>query len=196
MMQRIQYAKDRPIIMMPAANLSAEEKAKIDNLSFRIEELTADHVVYSLSQMFVKTLNTLLAMFGEFAGDELAVRLARTFGERLGYAQWSNFLKGKGVKRGTPELMAEYQNMVHSIRGPAHASALWAEFDDRKCVVRRKKCGTYEGHPPGTGQYENDRLEGVFDGYIKADPGLEKIEHVLPCPNCENCEMIFWYKPS
>jgi hypothetical protein len=193
-MKRMQYSKGMPYIMMPAANLSADEKAKIDNVTFKIEELTADHVVYALWQGWMKTFNNLLAIVGEFSWDALGKKVAKTLGARQGYAQLCAFLKGKGVKRGTPELQAEYQDMLHVLRGPAHAAALWAEFDDTRCVIRRNRCLYSDGRPPGTGQCLNDYIEGFYEGYVKADPGLEKVTHTEPCCNCENCEMVFLYK--
>jgi hypothetical protein len=76
--------------------------------------------------------------------------------------------------------MAQYQDLVHSIRGPKHTSALFAEFTEARCIVRRTECIYFSDASPQNGKYTREFERGCFAGYQAADPNLLRVE-VLRC---------------
>ena len=72
--------------------------------------------------------------------------------------------------------MAQYQDLVHAIRGPKHTSALYAEHTGSRCIVRRKECIYYSDAFPQNGKYTNAFEAGCFEGYRAADENLLRVE--------------------
>jgi len=195
-MKQHEYAKSLAGLRYPVAELTDGEKTRINNLDFALEELTAEHIVYALARAFGGIFHSLIKFTEEVAGRDAALEVARRTGIQYGRANYGAFLKTHGVERGSPALFCRFQDTVHSIRGHLHASARFGEFDDKKCVVRRKKCIYYEWHLEGTEQYIGALEQGMQAGYEQIDPAIIKTE----CPRClwkgdDGCEQIWWFKP-
>ena len=99
-------------------------------------------------------------------------------------------------QRGEPRMMALYQDLVHAIRGPKHAAALFAEYDDTRCVVRRRQCIYFDETNPHNGRYTEAFEAGCFDGYVAADDNLLRVE-VIRCrfQGTDGCEQHWVFKP-
>jgi len=194
-MEQNEYAKDTLAQKYPVAELSAKEKAKVDGLKFDFRELTAEHVVHGLARAFGSLFHNIWMSMEEIAGEDMARKVSYAMGVKYGFANYSDFLKVRGLDQGSPSIMCEYQDKIHSVRGPVHANARFGQFDDRKCIITRKRCIYHEWHIEGTEKYHEEFYKGLYHGYRKADPALKRVDN----PKClwkgdNECEHIFWFK--
>lgn len=194
-MRQHEYARDPKGQQYPVAELSHAEKTKVDGLDFDIQELKADHIVYALSRAFGSLFHNIWKSMEEVAGEEIARKVSYSIGVRYGFKNYSDFLKARGLDHGSPAIMCEFQDKIHSIRGNVHISARFGEFDDEKCVITRKRCIYHEWHIAGTEKYHGEFYRGLYDGYCKADPALKRVEN----PRClwkgdNGCIHIFLFK--
>jgi hypothetical protein len=160
-MKRHEYAKDSLSIEYPVTELSSEEKKKIDTLMFDFKELTPDHIVYGISRAFGSLFHNLWKSMETIAGEETARKVSYEMGVYYGYKNYSDFLKERLLPQGKPALMCEFQDKIHSIRGSVHISARFGEFDDKKCVITRKRCIYHEWHIHGTEKYHGEFYRGL-----------------------------------
>jgi hypothetical protein len=121
--------------------LSLAERARMDRYEVKIDELTVDHIVYSMSRQIENTFQSFYTVAEDLIGEEAALKLAYEIGRRYGGLGYSKLLEvhGRG-NDGSPEMMALYQDLVHAIRGSKHAEALFAEHDGARaasCAARR-----------------------------------------------------------
>lgn len=194
-MQQHEYAKDPAANDYPVAELSEEEKKKIDRLGFKFSELNQDHIVYGLSRAFGSLFHVIWSSMEKFAGEELARKITYNVGALYGSKNYGEFLRAKGLEHGSPAVMCEFQDKIHSVRGSVHISARFGEFDDEKCVITRKRCIYHEWYIPGTEKYHGEFYQGLYEGYRQADPKLRRVEN----PRClwqgnDGCTHIFWYR--
>ena len=175
-MKRESYASNH-MLFYPGNRLSAEERRRMDEYDIEIDEVTLDHLIYSMSRQIENNFQTFYTVAEQVVGEEKALEIAREIGERYGGQGYAKLLaaRGKG-KKGSPEMMALYQDLVHSIRGPKHAAALFAEYDDKRCVVRRKECIYFNEQTPENGKYTEAFELGCFAGYEAADDNLLRVE--------------------
>jgi hypothetical protein len=193
-MPREPYA-DNPLLFYPGAQLSAGERQRMDDYEIEIGEVTIDHLVYSLSRQVENNFQTFYAVAEELIGVEKALELAFEIGRRYGGRGYGQFLRARGRDSGDPRMMALYQDLVHSIRGPKHTSALYAEHDDSRCIVRRKECVYYSEAFPENGKYTNAFEAGCFEGYKAADANLIRVEvHKCRCRGDSACEQHWVFR--
>jgi hypothetical protein len=186
------YAND-PLLFYPGAGLSAEERRRIDEYDLEIGDVTVDHLVYSLSRQVENNFQTFYAVAEELLGEEAALKLAFEIGLRYGGRGYEQFLRARGSDGG-PRMMALYQDLVHSIRGPKHTSALYAEHTESRCIVRRQECIYYSDAYPQNGKYTNAFEAGCFEGYKAADANLLRVEvHRCRCRGDAGCEQHWVY---
>jgi hypothetical protein len=188
------YADD-PLLFYPGARLSAEERRRMDEYDLEIGDVTVDHLVYSLSRQVENNFQVFYAVAEELIGVEKALELAHEIGRRYGGRGYAQFLaaRGHGTK-GSAQLMAQYQDLVHSIRGPKHTAALYAEHTGSRCIVRRKECIYYSDAFPENGKYTNAFEAGCFEGYRAADENLLRVEvHKCRCRGNDACEQHWVY---
>lgn len=196
-MARERYSEDH-LLFYPGARLSPAEKQRMDRYQVPIEELTVDHLVYSMGRQIEANFQTFYTVAEEVVGEEAALRIAREIGRRYGGRGYATLLKAYGRdRRGDPRMMALYQDLVHAIRGPKHAAALFAEYDDSKCVVRRRQCIYFSEEHPENGKYTEAFEAGCFDGYVAADDNLERVD-VIRCrfQGAGGCEQHWVFKPA
>ncbi|HEY8473721.1 MAG TPA: hypothetical protein VIL37_13955 [Natronosporangium sp.] len=196
-MARERYSEDH-LLFYPGAGLSPAEKQRMDRYEVPIEELTVDHLVYSMGRQIEANFQTFYTVAEEVVGEEAALRIAREIGRRYGGRGYATLLKAYGrERRGDPRMMALYQDLVHAIRGPKHAAALFAEHDDTKCVVRRRQCIYYSEEHPENGKYTEAFEAGCFEGYVAADDNLERVD-VIRCrfQGASGCEQHWVFKPA
>lgn len=189
------YVKDPMAHKYPINELSEEEKQKVNGLTFDFRELTPDHIVYGLSNAFGSLFHNFWKNIEDVAGKEIAKQISHRIGVKYGFINYSNFLKSHGGSFGTPALMCEFQDKIHSIRGTVHISARFGSFDDKKCVIVRKRCIYHEWHIDSNAEYHSEFYRGLFDGYRQADTALKRVENPL-CLHKGNdsCKHIFVYK--
>lgn len=189
------YAKDA-ILFYPGRRLSDEEKRRMDRYEIEIDEITIDHLVYAMSKQIEINFQTFYTVAESVVGEEKALAIANEIGRRYGGRGYATLLEAKGLgKKGSARLMALYQDLVHSIRGPKHAAALYAEYDDERCVVRRKECIYYNEQTPENGKYTEAFELGCFDGYKAADENLLRVEvHRCRYRGDGGCEQHWVYR--
>lgn len=190
------YSKDR-LLFYPGAGLSASERDRIERYDISIGELTVDHLVYSMGRQIENNFQSFYTVAEAIVGVESAMAIAREIGRRYGGQGYAKLLKAQGrERRGEPRMMAIYQDLVHSIRGPKHASALFAEYDDTRCVVRRSQCIYFSEENPQNGRYTAEFEAGCFEGYVAADDNLLEVQ-VKHCrfQGAQGCEQHWVFKP-
>lgn len=175
-MEQEEYASAVPLYY-PGANLTEEQRQAMDEYRVPLPEVTIEHLVYSLSRQVENNFHTTYAVAEDLFGEERARELAYQIGLRYGGLGYASLLKAAGTEgAGTPRLMALYQDLVHYIRGPKHTSALFAEYDDERCVVKRKRCIYFKDEKPEHGKYVESFERGAQDGYENVDRNLVKTE--------------------
>ena len=193
-MKQHPYAESN-ILFYPGINLSTQEVDKLDSMAMKVEEARPEYIIHVLSNMFGLWVHSALAIMEEIVGLDAARKMATELGRRHSFKGWTNFLRSRGLPHGSAELMAEYQDIAHSYRGAIHTGALFAEFDERRCIVRRNRCVYYGSREVGLGLYDGALCEGFMNGYIEADPAIEKIDRVSGlCYGHDCCKQIWWYK--
>ncbi len=195
MTRRLDYATN-VLLLYPGKNLSAEEKRRMDEYAIKIDELTVDHIVYSMSRQIENNFQTIYTVAEELFGEEQPLRLAYEIGRRYGGLGYAKLLKayGKG-NEGSPQMMALYQDLVHAIRGPKHTAALFAEYDDSRCIVRRNACIYFSETMRQNGKYTAAFEQGCFAGYMAADKNLLRVDVVkCLCLGDASCEQHWSYK--
>ena len=191
------YASD-PLVFYPGAGLSPAERDRMDRYDIALEEVTVDHLVYSMSRQIEANFQSFYTVAEEVVGEEKALEIAREIGRRYGGQGYARLLAAQGRDgSGSPRMMALYQDLVHAIRGPKHAAALFAEYDDERCVVRRSQCIYFSEAAPQNGKYAGAFEAGCFEGYVAADENLERVD-VLRCRwrGDATCEQHWVYGPT
>jgi hypothetical protein len=180
-MRKLPHAADS-LLFYPARNLSRTERQRLEEFDIDLADLSSDHIVYSLSRQVENNFQTFYTVAEEVVGEEAALKIAYEIGVRyggLGYATW---LKAHGYDdRGNPQTMARYQDLVHAIRGPKHTAALFADFDNLRCVVKRGACIYFDERLPGNGKYTGEFERGCFKGYTNADANLDRVDVATCC---------------
>ena len=168
----------------------------MDRYEIEIDEITIDHLVYAMSKQIENNFQTFYTVAESVVGEEKALAIANEIGRRYGGRGYATLLEAKGLgKKGSARLMALYQDLVHSIRGPKHAAALYAEYDDERCIVRRKECIYYNEQTPQNGKYTEAFELGCFDGYKAADENLLRVEvHRCRYRGDGGCEQHWVYR--
>ena len=195
-MEQEPYAEET-LLFYPGKNLSEEEKSKVDDYRIAIDDITTDHLVYSMGRQLENNFQTFYTVAEDLIGEEQALTIAYQIGLRYGGLGYKKLLEahGKGGA-GTPRTMALYQDLAHSIRGPKHTSALFAEYDDTRCVVKRRRCLYFSEERPENGKYTGEFERGACDGYASVDRNLLGTEvHACRWKGNDHCEMHWVYKP-
>lgn len=196
-MNREPYA-DRNLLFYPGLNLSDAEKKRIDDLDFSIEDLTTDQLVYSMARQIETNFQTFYTVAEEIIGEEAALKIAHEIGRRYGGGGYAKLLAARGCgNRGSAQMMAIYQDIAHSIRGPKHTAALYAEWDDERCIVKRDACIYFDERRPQNGKYTGAFEQGCFEGYVAADENLDRVE-VRCCRwrGDSRCEISWEFQPG
>ena len=191
------YARNH-LLFYPGAGLSEDERHRTENYEIRIAELTTDHLIYSMSRQIENNFQTFYTTAEDVVGEERALEIAREIGRRYGGQGYAQLLRSYDQdRRGDPRMMALYQDLVHAIRGPKHAAALFAEYDDTRCIVRRRQCIYFNEARPENGKYTEAFEAGCFEGYVAADDNLLRVE-VIRCrfQGADGCEQHWVFEPS
>ncbi len=188
------YVTDK-LLFYPGRNLSAEEKRRMDAYEIKIDELTVDHIIYSMGRQIETNFMTFYTVAEDLIGEQKALQIAKEIGQRYAGLGYANLLKAMGLgDSGTPRTMALYQDLVHAIRGPKHAAALFAEHTDKRCIVRRKACIYFSERFPDKGKYAEAFEEGCFAGYMSADKNLKRVDVIkCLCKGADSCEQHWVY---
>lgn len=175
-MKREPYA-DRNVLFYPGRNLSEREKQRMDTYDISIDELTTDHIVYSMSKQIETNFQTFYTVAEDIVGEAKALEIAREIGRRYGGGGYARLLEAQGTPGvGSPRHMVLYQDIVHAIRGPKHTAALYATYDDERCIVKRDACIYYDERFPQNGKYTGAFEDGCLEGYRKADVNMDRTE--------------------
>lgn len=194
-MKRADYAEDH-LIFYPGARLPEVEKDRMERYDIPIGEVSVDHLIYSMSKQIENNFQIFYTIAEEVVGPANALNIASEIGRRYGGEGYAKFLAAQGrPRRGEPRIMAMYQDLVHAIRGPKHAAALFAEYDDTRCVVKRSHCIYYSEANPQNGKYTEAFEAGCFDGYVAADDNLLSVD-VRRCrfQGADGCEQHWVFR--
>jgi hypothetical protein len=189
------YANDLRLFY-PGARLTQADREKMDRYEIPIGELTIDHLIYSMSRQIENNFQSFYTIAEELVGEEKALEIAHEIGRRYGGGGYATFLKANGRESdGSARMMALYQDLVHSLRGPKHAAALFATHDESRCVVKRSECIYFSERAPQNGKYAEAFESGCFEGYCAADKNLIRVE-VKHCryQGAPGCEQHWVYK--
>ena len=184
------------LLFYPGAGLSDEDKGRMDRYEVPLEEVTVDQLIYSMGSQIEANFQTFYSVAEEIVGEEAALAIAHEIGRRYGGAGYARYLKAQGRDgSGDPRTMALYQDLVHSLRGPKHAAALFAEHDEERCIVRRKECIYFSEARPDNGKYTGAFEAGCFEGYVDADENLERVD-VVRCrwQGASDCEQHWVFR--
>jgi hypothetical protein len=189
------YASD-PLLFYPGSRLSDDERRRMDTYDIGIDEVTVDHLVHSLARQVEQNFQTFYTVAQEVVGEEAALEIARLIGRRYGGKGYAMLLEAQGSPgAGSARTMALYQDLVHSIRGPKHAAALFAEHTESRCVVRRTQCIYFSEERPENGKYTGAFESGAFEGYRDADENLLRVEvHKCKWKGDAGCEQHWVYQ--
>lgn len=189
------YAHDH-LLFYPGHRLTDEDRRRMEAYEIPIEELTVDHLVYSMSRQIENNFQSFYTVAEEVIGEERALEIAREIGRRYGGQGYARLLEAEGLgKDGSARMMALYQDLVHSIRGPKHASALYASHDEGRCVVKRRQCIYFNEDAPQNGKYTGAFESGCFEGYAAADDNLLRVEvHACRWKGDDGCEQHWVYQ--
>jgi hypothetical protein len=182
-------------LFYPGGRLTLAERERMDRYEVPIDEVTVDHLVYSMGRQIEKNFQSFYTMAEQVVGEQAALEIARQIGRRYGGGGYATFLKANGCEgAGSPRTMALYQDLVHSLRGPKHAAALFATYDDTRCVVKRSECIYFSEETPQNGKYAEAFESGCFAGYRDADRNLLRVE-VKRCryQGASGCEQHWVY---
>lgn len=175
-MKQEDYASER-LVYYPGRNLDKEARDAMDEFRLGLQDVTLEHLVYSMSKQLENNFQTTYEVAEEMFGEEKAQELAYQIGLRYGGVGYSRLLKAQGMEgAGSPRMMALYQDFVHYIRGPKHTSALFAEYDDERCVVKRERCIYFKEDHPENGKYVGAFEKGTQDAYEQVDANLSHTE--------------------
>lgn len=193
-MRREEYAGD-PLRFYPGSGLTDEQRRQVDEYDFEIGEISLDQLVYSLARQIETNFQTFYTVAEEVVGEEAALEIAREIGRRYGGKGYETLLRARGREHdGSAQMMAVYQDLVHSIRGPKHTSALFAEHDESRCVVHRTECIYFDESRPENGKYTGAFESGCFEGYKAADRNLKRVEvHACRWKGDDRCEQHWVY---
>ena len=155
--------------------LSEERIKQLANREVEVDDITIDDIVHSLAKTRTVDLHLMTDVIRQKWGDQAAREFVHEWARRHARAGMESWLKRNKVSHGTPELMAEYQDLAHAVGGPAHATT-FAEYDDEKCIVRRTQCVYYTFRPEGMESFCPLATEGFMQGYKEADPAFSHAE--------------------
>lgn len=157
--------------------VSSDRRRELDDLRVAIRDINSDDLIYSMSKQIENNFQNIYSVAEELVGEESAKEIAYQVGLRYGGAGYKKVLEANGASgAGSPRTMALYQDLVHYIRGPKHISALFAEYDEERCIVRRKECLYYSEEHPSNGKYTGEFERGACDGYASVDSNLDHTE--------------------
>ena len=183
-------------LFYPGERLTSTQREMMDRYEIPIDELTIDHLVYSMSRQIENNFQSFYTIAEEVVGAEKALEIAREIGRRYGGGGYATFLKATGSEgAGSPRTMALYQDLVHSLRGPKHAAALFATHDENRCIVKRRECIYFSERAPQNGKYAEAFESGCFEGYCAVDSNLLRVE-VKHCvyQGASGCEQHWVYR--
>jgi len=188
------YVTNR-LLFYPGAGLTSDERNRMDRYEIPIDEVTIDHLVYSMSRQIENNFQSFYTVAEDLIGAEQALAIAQEIGRRYGGGGYATFLRAHGREgEGSPRMMALYQDLVHSLRGPKHAAALFATWDEHRCVVKRQQCIYFSESAPENGKYAGAFEAGCFEGYCAVDRNLLRVD-VVHCvwQGAGGCEQHWVY---
>jgi len=183
----------------PGSQLTTDERARVDAFTVPLDELTVDHVLYSLGRFVETSFANAMLVAAEVVGEDKARQIAREAGRRHGGGGYAKLLAAAGTPgAGDAPTMARYQDLAHTLRGPKHASQPHAEVVDGRCVVRKAECGFYDATRPETAPYVGEFEAGCFEAYRAVDRNLASVDiHACRWQGAGRCEIEFaWSGPD
>lgn len=195
--QTLEYADPALVERYPGAVLSAQDRRKFDEGSFEVAEILTrpDVLLYGLGQalsvMFTSSFETL----AEVVGKEAALDVARQVGRKHAAKNYGQFLKSRGYEGGA-KAFCEYQDYGHSLRGPRHVSALFAEYNENSVLVTREDCVYFWGERGQPNKYVEALESGMYEGYREVDPLFEGVENsrCLCKGSPDGCQHLFIFR--
>lgn len=176
-MQYLEHADARALETYPGIAITPQERDSVDNATATVKDILLGDgrlVIYGLSQSISAILTYLPEAIERQLGGEKTLRILHNCGKVLGKRNYGLFLTSRGLSGG-PRAMCAYQDFVHALRGPRHATALFAKYDRRSVLVERSDCVYFYGTRGKPNRYVKAIEDGMMDGFKEADPSLVEV---------------------
>jgi hypothetical protein len=198
-MEPMEYADPALLEAYPAMQLSAADRAKIQDSTASVVEILQrpDLIIHALGESISVIVTALLEQVAEVTSPQTAIAVARGLGRQHGERNLRRFLENRGLPGGARSF-CEYEDYGHALRGPRHVQALFARSDETTVVVQRSDCLYFCGRRGKRSPYIEALEAGMYEGYAAADPLLERVEN----PRClckgdaDGCEHRFVFRPA
>lgn len=171
--------------------INDERKKALAKFQVPLDDLTTEDIVYNLGLGFTRTLYSLMDVVRDRFGPDAVQEVLEQWGHARGKARYGGYLKSKGVDHGSAELMAEFQDIAHTMGGPSMSTA-YSEYDSDEgyCVVRRTSCGFHD--PKAEVSLCTWAGGSHVKGYMEVDPAMKESDR----PKCISrgdpyCERYF-----
>lgn len=171
--------------------ISDQRRKELTELRYNARELTADDLVYLLTQGAAGMFHTFVKAMKTVVGEDKTREILMEFGRIRGERNIARFVKAVGTNDPTPEDWAWFQDAVHCAAGIEHAQS-YAEYDDEKCVVKRTHCQLLT-QDPETREYCRYFHLGALAAYNEKVPTVESTlaKCMVTVPGDGHCEDVF-----
>lgn len=192
-LQRI-AAKDAPpcneLIHLPWADLTQlrafRDRQPDEALLARVDTVVATPpeflenpllTIRALENSLAQMLQNWMGAAAELLDPEMGCALSHAAGVAHGRRVLGTYLSENGLSGGA-RAMAGWQDTSHAMRGPRHASALFARYSDKYVEIVRTD-DSMKSMAADRPAILQAFLDGVIVGYQQADPSLLKVEELL-----------------
>jgi hypothetical protein len=195
---RAAHASDDLSARYPGSHLTDKQKGAIRDATASIEQLTDTEglLAFAVGEALSSFVTSILDSVAKIAGEDVAIAAAVEVGHRYGRENYSKYLRNRGLTS-SPEVFCAYQDYMHAVRGPRHATALWATYGEDSVTVRRSDCLYFCGERGTPNRIVAAMEASIVEGYQQVDPNL-KVEN----PRCltkgdpEGCLHLFRFSKT
>ncbi|MTD54012.1 hypothetical protein [Amycolatopsis pithecellobii] len=190
---RAAHASDELSARYPGRDLTDEQKNAVRDATASIEQLveTEGLLTFAVGEALSSFVTGILESVAEIAGEEAAIAAAVQVGHRYGRENYSKYLRNRGLTS-SPEVFCAYQDYMHAVRGPRHATALWATYGDDSVTVERSDCLYFSGERGTPNRIVAAMEASIVEGYQQVDPQLRmENPRCLTKGNPEGCLHLF-----
>ncbi len=195
---RAAHASDELAARYPGSHLTAEDKDAVRNATASIEQLvdTDGLLLFAVGEALSSFVTSILESVAKVSGEDVAIAAAVEVGHRYGRENYSKYLRNRGLTSG-PEVFCAYQDYMHAVRGPRHATALWATCGEDSVTVRRSDCLYFCGERGTPNRIVAAMEASIVEGYQQVDPNLQvENPRCLTKGNTEGCLHLFRFSQT
>jgi hypothetical protein len=156
------------------------------------DEISVEAVLLTGSRALRGRLYALARAIAETLGEEAEAAVIREYGSLLGRREYGRFLETQGVRSGSPELMAMFQDLAAAYLGPQFADTT-TSYTESECLVRKESCPF---HDPAAPRSLCPLVEeAMAAGHVETDPALAASEKPLCLSRGDpRCERVYRFE--